>query len=50
MNENSAYFSWLNVSWWIENQDLILTIIDNIVYLFFIFSIIYLFIFALFSL
>ena len=26
MNENGAYFSWLNVSWWIENQDLILTI------------------------
>lgn len=38
MNENGAYFSWLNVSWWIENQDLILTIIDNIIYLFFIFS------------
>lgn len=50
MNENGAYFSWLNVSWWIENQDLILTIIDNIIYLFFIFSITYLFIFALFSL
>lgn len=50
MNESSTYFSWLNINWWMENQDFILTIIDNVVYLFFVFSISYLFIFALFSL